>query len=279
MIANDRSYQAHVSQNIISGGFCCALLICIISVIIAYIFINSMNSLGMQKIIITDFTRFANPQIVCTAGIDLTNGQCIRPMPYLNAAFCKSLHIVPGAIISGEFTPVQNLTGPHQEDMFYKNLSYLGLCTSSEFKNALHAGLCDTVENGFQIELGENQKHIPINHIIEKSIITIKIQPDKVDIFGGYNQTKIKLNFVDNSGRAFKYLPITDLGFYGFAERIHMSNDGLRTLKAFICSQAEVYLRLGLSRPWDNGKINGYWIQVNGLYTFPDYHHEIRSCG
>ena len=41
----------------------------------------------MQKIIITDFTRFSNPKIVCTAGIDLTTGQCIRPMPYFDASF------------------------------------------------------------------------------------------------------------------------------------------------------------------------------------------------
>ncbi|MEI7708452.1 MAG: hypothetical protein WCI90_09295 [Chlorobium sp.] len=231
----------------------------------------------MQKIIITDFTRFSNPKIVCTAGIDLTNGQCIRPMPYLNAVFCKSENIVPGAILTGEFTPVQNLTAPHQEDMSYKNLSCMGPCTSSEFKLALHAGLCDSVENGFQIALADNQKHIPISHAIGKSIITIKIQPDKIEIVEGtYNQKKIKLNFTDNSGRVFKYIPITDLGFHGFAESIHLTN-GLDTLNEFICSQSEVYLRLGLSRPWDNGKINGYWMQVNGLYTFPDYHHEIRS--
>ncbi len=252
-------------------------MIRIISVIIVYLFINSMNPIGMQKIIITDFIRFANPKIVGTAGIDLTTGQCIRPMPFLNASFCKSLNIVPGAILTGEFTPVQNPAAPHQEDMSYKNLACMGPCTSSDFKLALHAGLCDTVEHGFQIALADKQKHIPINHSIGKSIITIKIQPDKIDIVeGGYNQKKIKINFTDNSGRAFRYISITDLGFRGFAESIHMS-DGLNTLNAFICSQSEVYLRLGLSSPWDNGKINGYWMQVNGLYTFPDYHHEIRS--
>ena len=252
-------------------------MIRIISVIIVYLFINSMNPIGMQKIIITDFIRFANPKIVGTAGIDLTTGQCIRPMPFLNASFCKSLNIVPGAILTGEFTPVQNPAAPHQEDMSYKNLACMGPCTSSDFKLALHAGLCDTVEHGFQIALADKQKHIPIGHAIGKSIITIKVQPDKIDIVeGGYNQKKIKINFTDNSGRAFRYISITDLGFRGFAESIHIS-DGLNTLKAFICSQSEVYLRLGLSSPWDNGKINGYWMQVNGLYTFPDYHHEIRS--
>jgi hypothetical protein len=236
-----------------------------------------MNSIGMQKIIITDFTRFANPKIVGTAGIDLTTGQCIRPMPYLNASFCKSLNIVPGAILTGEFTPDQNLSGPHQEDMSYKNLSCMGPCTSSEFKLALHTGLCDTVEHGFQIVLAGNQKHIPLGHAIGRSVITIRIQPNKIDIVEGvFNQKKIKLNFTDNSGRAFKYMPIYDIGFQGYADSLHLSN-GLKTLNDFISSQSEVYLRLGLSRLWDNGKINGYWMQVNGVYTFPDYHHEIRS--
>ena len=252
------------------------LLICIISVKIVYLFINSMNSIGMQKIIVTDFTRFSNPKIVGTAGIDLTTGQCIRPMPYLSAEFCKSQNIVPGAILKGEFTPVQSHTDPLQEDMSYKNLSCIGLCTSSEFKLALNAGLCDTVENGFQIALADKQKHIPISHSIGKSIITIKVQPDKIGIVeDAYSKKKIKINFTDNSGRAFKYISITDLGFHDFAESIQLSNE-LDTLNAFICSQSEIYLRLGLSKAWDNGKINGYWMQVNGLYTFPDYHHEIR---
>jgi hypothetical protein len=236
-----------------------------------------MTSTDMQNIIITDFTRFADPKIACTAGIDLTTGQCVRPMPYLKVALCQSLKILPGTIISGEFTPDHHLTGPHQEDMSYKKLAYMGVCNSSDFKLALHAGLFDTVEKGFHIELALNQKHIPLGHTIRRSVITVKIQPNKIDIVEGvYNQKTIKLNFTDNSGRAFKYMPIYDLGFHGYAEKLHMSN-GLNTLKAFICSQSEVYLRLGLSRPWDNGKINGYWMQVNGLYTFPDYHHEMRS--
>jgi len=124
--------------------------------------------------------------------------------------------------------------------------------------------------------LADKQKHIPISHSIGKSIITIKVQPDKIGIVeDAYSQKKIKINFTDNSGRAFKYISITDLGFYDFAESIQLSNE-LDTLNAFICSQSEIYLRLGLSKAWDNGKVNGYWMQVNGLYTFPDYHREIR---
>ena len=230
----------------------------------------------MQNIIITDLTRFSNKQIVCTAGVDLTTGQCVRPMPYLTTSECKRFNIFPGAIIKGEFTPVQQLTGPHQEDVLYKNLTCLGACSSSDFKLALQAGLFDTVGSGFQIELEQNQKYIPVGHSVDRSIITIKAQHGKAEVVeSAYNPEKIMLNFKDNSGHAFKYMPITDLEFHGFAESCHTMNE-LKPLNDFICSQAEVYLRIGLSKPWNNGKTNGYWMQVNGLYTFPDYHHEIR---
>ena len=230
----------------------------------------------MQKIIITDLTRISNKQIACTAGIDLTTGQCVRPMPYLTIVECKRLNILPGTILKGEFTPALNLKGPHQEDMTYKMLSSMGACNSSDFKLALHAGLYDSLEKGFQIELANNQKYLPVSHSVGRSIMTLKIRPDKVEVVeGAYCPNTIKLNFMDSSGRAYKYMAITDFGFHGFTESLHTLNV-LKTLNDFIGSQAEVYLRIGLSRPWDNGKVNGYWMQVNGLYTFPDYYHEIR---
>ena len=71
-------------------------------------------------------------------------------------------------------------------------------------------------------------------------------------------------------------MPLTDFGLNGFAESCHNLKE-LKTLNDFIRSQAEIYLRIGLSTPWNNGTTNGYWMQVNGLYTFPDYHHEIRN--
>ena len=231
----------------------------------------------MQNIIVTDLTGLTHQQVVSTAGIDLMTGTCIRLVPYLTTSECKRFNIFPGVILSGEFTPVQNLIAPHYEDMFYKKLSNFGTCSSSDFKLALEAGLFDTVEKGFQIELVQNQKYIPVSHAVDRSIITIKTQPGRVEIVeSAYHPGKIKLNFVDNSDRAFKFMPLTDFGLNGFAESCHNLKE-LKTLNDFIRSQAEIYLRIGLSTPWNNGTTNGYWMQVNGLYTFPDYHHEIRN--
>ena len=50
-----------------------------------------------RNIIVTDLTRFTNKNIVCTAGIDPNDGQCIRPMPYLPSSECRRLKILPGA--------------------------------------------------------------------------------------------------------------------------------------------------------------------------------------
>ncbi len=80
-----------------------------------------------RNIIITDLTRFSNPEIVCTAGIDCTDGQCIRPKPSLTRAKCRELQLVPGAILSGNFFPALDAQGPHQEDYWYDTLRTRGV--------------------------------------------------------------------------------------------------------------------------------------------------------
>ena len=110
----------------------------------------------------------------------------------------------------------------------------------------------------------------------EKSIITLSINPWDLNIVpDSYKPRKIKVIFSDSSGRTFRYLAITDLGFYNYAEK--NVGDNFSRLNDFIHSQEEVYVRLGLSREFTSpdGR-NGYWLQVNGIYTFPEYLPEIR---
>ena len=130
-----------------------------------------------RSIIVTNLTRFSNQEIVCTAGADRKSGECIRPMPYLKSAKCKELSILPGAILSGEFTPSQNREGPHQEDYCYSRLKLEGPCTASEFKETLNF---DCVEHGFEIDLEDGQKHIPPDHDVLRSIITISVSPHNI---------------------------------------------------------------------------------------------------
>jgi hypothetical protein len=198
-------------------------------------------------------------------------------MPYLKMADCVRLGILPGAILSGNFKPKTGLIGPHQEDADHSDLEFTGPCTSAEFKHALTAGLFSSVDDGFEIRLGATQKHIPIGHHVKRSIITLAVDPTSIEIVeDGYKPGKIRIHFTDSSGRQFRFVSITDLGFHRYAER-HYANQDLASLNEFIWKQAEAYLRIGLSRAYDIRGTNGYWLQANGIYTFPDFLKEIRS--
>jgi len=231
----------------------------------------------MRKVIITDLTRFSTDERVCTAAVDMNTGECIRPIPYLLTSRCAELNIQPGSILEGDFDFKRDAENPHIEDAFHKNLQFLGPSTTEEFKEVLDNTLSNSVSAGFGITFAEGQKHIPVGEVATCSIITIKVTPDNFQIFEDqYKAGKIKASFTDNNGDSYRYLSITDRGFYDYA--MNHQNDGkLDEVQRFIASQQEVYLRVGVGRRWAVGERDGYWLQVNGIYTFPDFLEEIRS--
>jgi hypothetical protein len=133
------------------------------------------------------------------------------------------------------------------------------------------------VSTGFDIELPDGDRGIPVNHIINHSIITIQVAPTTVWVDEGYNEGTLKLRFEDASGRIYHRFPITDLGFHEFAQ--DRNNAGkLMELNDWIHGQDEVYLRIGLSGVFQPpGKKSAYWMQANGIYTFPDAPPGIRK--
>ncbi|WP_373026793.1 hypothetical protein [Sulfurimonas sp.] len=93
-----------------------------------------------------------------------------------------------------------------------------------------------------------------------------------------FSHGKIKLNLKDNDNKKYTYLPITDMGFYNYAMKHFDDIDFPEKINTFIDEQEELYLRVGLSgRYSDNKGRDGYWLQINGIYTFPNFDTEIRS--
>ncbi len=232
----------------------------------------------MRKIIVTDLTRFSNREIVCTAGIDINNGECIRPMPYLNVSRCKELNLLPGAILSGNFNVQTNLERPHTEDMSYEKLHFHGHCSDNEFREILLQSSSQSIEDGFSVQLENRQKHIPLELTPSKSIITISVNPNAVKIAQDqYDSKKIKIHFTDNDFKEYSFLAITDLGFHSYAENHHKETNNYNEINSIIQNQKEVFLRVGLGRLYENpqGK-KGFWIQINGIYSFPDYFKAAR---
>lgn len=231
-----------------------------------------------MRLIITDLTRFSRKDIVCTAGIDLKTGQCVRPMPYLQMTDCRKQEILPGVILEGRFTRPTKAVRPHTEDMQYDDLSFHGPCSSGEFHKILSASVSKSVQGGFNVHLESGQKHIPTEQAPNKSLLTIKVQSTNIEIVpNDYKPGELKINFVDSDKFNFRYLSITDLGFYEYAQRSAKNSSGLKKVNQFLAQQKEIFLRVGLSRVWKNNDREGYWIQINGIYTFPKYMEEIRA--
>jgi len=232
----------------------------------------------MRKIIVTDLTRFSNVDIVCIAGIDIVNGDCIRPMPYLKASLCKELNLLPGAILAGNFSKSLKIEFPHTEDMNYQNLRLLRHCSDAEFKEILSNSSCQSIECGFNVYLDNRQKHIPPDLTPLKSLITVSVNPNNINIVQDqYDSKKMKIHFTDNDNKVYSFLPITDLGFYGYAEEHYSTANNYNEINSVIRSQKEVFLRIGLSRFHKSPQNKeGFWIQVNGIYSFPDYFKDVR---
>ena len=233
----------------------------------------------MREVIITDLTRFSTDENVCTAVIDVNTGECLRPMPYLKSAKCQELGIHPGGILKGNLTLKPDRENPHVEHASYSNLTFHGACSGEQFLQVLENSLSDSVSEGFGIDFDANQKHVPHDQLASCSIITIRISPHQLSIHEDqYKPGKIKATFTDNSGHRYRYLSITDRGFHDYAKE-HQNDGRLHEVTDLINEQDSVYLRIGLSRVWAIGDRNGFWLQVNGIYTFPKFHDEIRSYG
>ena len=226
-----------------------------------------------KTIVVTDLTRFSDER-VCLAGIDTENMKLIRPMPYLTQTDCQHHYILPGTKIAADFSPASNIKAPHTEDHLWQNWRIIGKAASDEFHKLLQATLSPSISQGFGMDI--NGKVIPEEYAPSNSIITIKAA---IRLQPGYqgDLQKIRASITDSDELTLSFLSITDLGFYRFAQKLQSRHE-LNRLEEFIRDQSEIFLRLGLSRLWESedGR-KGFWLQINGIYTFPEFSEEIRS--
>jgi hypothetical protein len=233
----------------------------------------------LQKIIVTDLTRFKNRDLLCMAGVTEDGQTCIRPLRpqlpgYLGYDECKNFNVLPGTILEGIFSPAKNLHAPHIEDTTWSELTKVGICSSDEFENVLKASASVSLAAGFGVPI--NDKVISIPPV--RSIVTLKVRPNQFSISTGYNGDGIKANLTDGAGLSLRFLPITDLGFFDYVGNLATSRMTVSQINSFIATQDRLYLRVGLSRWYESpDKRAGYWLQVNGIYTFPDYQAILRQ--
>lgn len=216
-----------------------------------------------MQIVITDLTRFNNGSIVCTAGLDLANGTCIRPVDpwYISTEFVRRVGLRVGHILEGNFSPTRNNAAPHTEDHQFSFMKIAGELPYNELERLLLQSLSPSVNGGFQNLVPPREKYIPINTPPNKSIITIR--PIHAEFcFDSYKERKVRISFTDTTNRNYKYVSVTD---YWLLDRIDSQPNLIEQLNRQIIKTGCI-LRIGLGRSFEPvlGK-NGYWIQVNSV--------------
>ena len=231
-----------------------------------------------MEIVVTDLTRFQNQNLLCLAGINPEDGKCIRPTPYLQSDHCLQQNILPGARLTGYFQPKVS-EAPHLEDRYCTDLKKNGCCSYMEFYSILSETRSPSLCAGFGVNLEADQKYFKHDHPPQKSIITIEVDPDDITILNDqYSSGRLKCIFTDVAGNEFRYISVTDYSFSEFAEKEWTDDFAIQDLNDFLMSQKTIMLRIGLTRRYcsPDGR-DGYWIQVNGIYSFPEIYCRIRN--
>jgi hypothetical protein len=239
------------------------------------------------KIIITDLTRFQKPEIACLAGIDPQTGQCVRPMrsvgnglDYFQFESVKKHKVIPGSCLEGTFIPVESPPRPHVEDCRAEGaVSVVASASGTDFESVLQNSSSTTVRSAFGSL--PNGRLYALDSPPSISIATLRIDVPKhqfrLMIDEKYGPPKFKAHITDAEGVSLNYLPVTDLGFSDHVRSVLKGDPGLLNLNAFLGTQKTLYLRLGLTRQWGpSPDKQGYWVQLNGIYSFPNFRKDLR---
>lgn len=232
----------------------------------------------IQRVRITDVTRMGEPR-VCVAGYDESN-TCVRPVLHYgqiretDLALPSGL-IAPFAEIEYDLTPAPGAK-PHVEDHIYspESVRWIRRMDEHERYGLLRATRSPRVDGAFGAPLVHIGGHFVRAGSGARSLVTIqtRIAP-QVLLLEKEGKAKWRLVFRDAAYHEYN-LPITDLTWLYFAavQRRYGGTDALALERRLnrLLQKDEVFVRLGLTREYPQGS-HQCWLQVNGIYTFPDY--------
>ncbi|NIA09680.1 MAG: DNA helicase RecQ, partial [Nitrospiraceae bacterium] len=242
--------------------------------------LHSAPSGGVKRLIITDLSRMKGGR-VCIFGID-TDGNAIRPVIPYDGIKEDWLFDEAGKLVIKPFTEIEfdficHLhKSPHTED-WEMNTTYMPRLIRSlseeDRKKFLESILDGSVEEIFGTEVHEGRYTNPGEG--NRSLGAIKVVKVMAVNYsmGEEGKYKYRIAFSDTSGEVYD-LPITDCAFRGHCDRQRIqkgrNTDDIEAELQQILNQSEVFLRVGLTRPFAKMR-NRCYLQVSGIYAFPDY--------
>lgn len=234
-----------------------------------------------QEIVITDLTRMAGDR-VCIAGIN-HQGATIRLEKERSGIPEYFLYqdgkpiIRPRAVVRVNVEEKRNCKPPHLEDRIWlepETTQFLRCTDDRKWKDILSHMCYPSVEAIFETPLHRNRNVEPGTGI--RSLGTIKPRfihqfIYKTVVYDGREQRDYRLFFRDESEQYYASVKVNDLAVQYYANHLcsqpGLSQEDVGEKLTATFKRGQVWLRLGLTRPYEGW----CWLQVTGIYTFPDY--------
>jgi hypothetical protein len=233
-----------------------------------------------KTLIVTDVTRMRSPR-VCVGCVD-EQGKNIRPvLEWGNIE--ESWLSENGKAVIRPFAKVAfelirpKPQSPHTEDWIFnpevkeyqgeitqaRRLRLLEKISDRDVASIFGAEICHSP--GFYIRENEGNRSMGTVRAAEVKFVHY----EQFDGIWGY-----RINFIDESDESYR-LRVTDLAFHCYLDEIRVkrdiSGDQVGVIVAECLRGKVVYLRIGLSRPTWQKYPHCCFLQINGVYSFPDY--------
>ena len=240
----------------------------------------------LRSVIVTDLTRMRGSR-VCVAGYAVTRlcpDYCIRPELrrgeiHESWLFSRNEVVRPFSLLQLSIAHAEP-DPPHCEDRIVeRDFTMLDPVLSDMDRWALLTAIDDgSVAGIYREQLVASRHPYVVAGTGDRSLGTIF--PSEVTSVAYFLQPerstwRYRLRFVDGRGAAYD-LPVTDLTFRSYLDHLRL-HDGLEptrlaeSVASTLAACASIALRIGLARPFANDHERRCYLQVNGIYSDPDY--------
>jgi len=232
----------------------------------------------ITPLVITDLTRMQHGR-VCIAGYD-EKRRPVRPVlppPGIpeSALYKEGQPIIfPFALVEFDLQAT-NPQPPHMEDVFYSPDSPRLIRVIHSREQILSWSLFESVEAVFGQSVLSGPGFFVLDCQGERSLGTIQPKVIHEVIYEASDETDAwdyRIKFQDATGQTYR-LKITDLSWQYYCHSLRSETHDPKRIATELSQtlrERQVYLRVGLSRGWIKFPERCY-IQVNGIFTFPDY--------
>jgi len=237
--------------------------------------------MALTPVIITDLTRMGGNR-VCIAGVT-SDYRTIRPEFERGVLTEDWLFDGAGKIVIRPFARVRldllkNCPAPPQtEDWLVKpDVKHNdGLLNSNERKTLLQKILDPNVATIFGAEIHREPGFFIRENEGNRSLGTVKVNYLEDVIHRCYDGNwDYRISFYDQAGVSYR-LKVTDLTFRAFVNYLRETQglecDAIGSMLASKFRKSDVFLRIGLARPTWEKHPHCCYLQINGIYSFPDY--------